>query len=92
LTLFCDAPEPWKIFASLRAIERNEGTLFKQFYSRRPGYQRAVNDTVVRSSIMSGVDRLLRLKWPVTLVPALPWSSDEFPGVQENATQSFKKF
>ena len=92
LTLFCDSPEPWKIFANLRAVEKNQDALFKSFYSRRPGYQRAVSDSSTRESIVSGVDKLLRLKWPTTLVPALPWSPSEFPGVQQNAARSFKKF
>jgi len=92
LVLFCDSPEPWKVFANLRAIDKSDASLFKEFYSRRPGYQQIASDSNIRDSIVSGVSKLLNDDWPTTLIPALPWSTDDFPGVPDNAVKSFEKF
>lgn len=90
LALFVDAPEPWKIFANLRAIMKDETTLFRAFYSKRKGYKEVTGKKATRSAVLKAVAALDSNQWPTTLFPALPWNSDptEFPGVPETASAS----
>jgi len=86
LTLFVDAPEPARIHASLRAVERNNDQLFKDLYSLRPGFR-----TANKKSVLRGADILLRKSWPKTIYPALPIDQSIFssPGIPENMGSSF---
>jgi hypothetical protein len=76
LALFIDAPEPGKIFAGLRAVQRDEKQLFKPFYSRRSGYWASMRDEKQRLRIVDAALRLSTGKWPKTLWPTLPWYRD----------------
>jgi hypothetical protein len=90
LTLFIDAPEPWKIFANIRAIEKNDHTLFKSFYAKRKGYKTVTESSSERDRVVQAITSLGTSQWPTTLFPALPWNGNasEFAGVPENAARS----
>lgn len=90
LMTFIDAPEPWKIFANFRAIEKNSQTLFKDFYSKRKGYLQVAGNADVRRHIIDAVMSLNNDPWSTTLYPQLPWSEDasKFSGVPDNASSS----
>jgi hypothetical protein len=90
LMTFIDAPEPWKIFANFRAIEKNSQTLFKDFYSKRKGYIQVTSNSEIRKHIVDAVMSLNNDPWATTLYPCLPWAEDasKFSGVPENASSS----
>jgi len=90
LALFVDAPEPGKIFAGLRSIERKPKQLFKPFYSRRIGYKLAAQDGAVSARVLDGALHLLHKPWPKTVWPTLPWYSNpaEIVGVRETMRAS----
>jgi hypothetical protein len=90
LMTFIDAPEPWKIFANFRAIEKNSQTLFKDFYSKRKGYLQVAGNADIRKHIVNAVMLLSNDPWAATLYPRLPWGGDAstFSGVPENAYSS----
>ena len=74
LVLFLDAPEPKKVWAGIRAIEKNPDTLVKDFYSKRSEYTKAKSPEVFER-IMSAIEYLYNDRWPTTLFPSLPWVS-----------------
>lgn len=76
LRLFIDTPEPSRITANLRALEKDISQIFKSFYSLRKHYRDVVPNESVKSAIANGVDRLRSSEWPSTLYPATPWSED----------------
>ena len=90
LRLFIDAPEPWKIFANLRAVEKDGDKLFKKFYSRRKGYSAMVESSSLREQVLTGAAVLSNDAWSPTAFPRLPWSDDTsvLLGVPENAVPS----
>lgn len=75
LALFIDAPEPFKITASLKSCLTGKTSLLKDFYSKRRQFSVFKNDTEARTEVMDFIDFLFRKEWPVTLYPSLPWSS-----------------
>lgn len=77
LRLFIDTPEPARITANLRALEKDVSQVFKSFYSLRKQYRDVATSDVVKSSIADGADRLRSSEWPLTLYPATPWSDDK---------------
>jgi hypothetical protein len=90
LSLFIDGPEPWKIFANLRAIEKDGTRLIKPFYSRRKGYNAVVKSDARREHVLRGASILLNNDWPSTVYPRLPWADDTMsvPGIPANALKS----
>lgn len=90
LTLFIDAPEPWKVFANIRAIEKDERALFKSFYSKRKGFKTVTESSSERDRIVQVINALGTSEWPTTLFPALPWNGNpqEFAGVPQNAASA----
>lgn len=90
LALFIDAPEPGKIFAGLRSVERKPKQLFKSFYSRRSGYKLVTQDSSASARVLDGALHLLHMPWPKTIWPTLPWYSDpaEVVGVRETVRTS----
>lgn len=75
LTLLIDAPQVSQITASLNAILAKPENLTKTFYSKRKGFNHAVDEST-KSRFLKIVDRLLTGNWPVTIYPKLPWGSD----------------
>lgn len=71
-----DAPEPYKLWAGIRAIANNPDDLVKSFYSKRSEFDKAVNPTNL-SRIQSVVSDLYENTWEQTLCPSLPWSKKE---------------
>jgi len=90
LALFIDAPEPGKIFAGLRSIQRDPQKLFKPFYSRRSGYSLALADEGAKERVIESALGLLTAKWPTTLWPTLPWYKDasDIVGVRDGLKHS----
>lgn len=90
LVLFIDAPEPWKVFANIRAIEKDSQTLFKSFYAKRKGHKMILEAQGERDRVIRAIDVLGASQWPLTLFPALPWNNNalHFPGVLQNAAES----
>lgn len=89
MTMFSDTPEPWKIFANLRAIERDENALFKPFYSRRPSYSKMKQGTLEKDRVLSAVEKLQSSEWRRVIYPTLPWKMSDLPGVPDNLKSSF---
>lgn len=75
LVLFIDAPEPGKIHASLRSINKNPDSLIKSLYARRPGYSAITTDKAHADKIAKIIETLTYEPWRKTLIPVLPWST-----------------
>lgn len=90
LFLFIDAPEPGKIFASLRSVHKQSFRLYADIYQKRDSYKIAKTNKAVQKKILNSVDFLLNSQWPVTFYPALPWMTDGLnaPGFLNNASSS----
>jgi hypothetical protein len=71
-----DAPEPYKLWAGIRAIANNPDDLVKNFYSKRSEFDKAINPANL-SRIQSVVSGLYESTWEQTLCPSLPWSKKE---------------
>lgn len=74
LTLFIDAPDPNNITRGLASVARNSDALFKDFFKARKDYE-LVKEPKYRLKILNACGLLATKEWPVTLVPALPWST-----------------
>ena len=74
LAVFIDAPDPYKIPASLKSCYLNISDLQKEFYSRRKQYKIFSSDKDLAEEVYQFVEHLHRNVWPTTLYPALPWS------------------
>lgn len=74
LALFLDAPEPFKLQASLKSCYLNISDMQKSFYSRRKNYAEMTSDLGFASEVYSFIEFLYKRPWPVTLFSALPWS------------------
>ena len=77
LVLFLDSPDPNNITRALSSIERNPKSFTKEFFSNRRGFEEAVHDMRIRSSIFSAMNKLSKEEWPKTVVPAFPWTKEE---------------
>jgi hypothetical protein len=75
LILFIDAPEPYKLQASLKSVSMNVADLTKDFYGRRKSYSDLVDNSELRAEVYEFCEFLYTQEWPVTLFPALPWSN-----------------
>lgn len=72
LTLFIDAPEPEKVYASLKSASKNyDVRLFKSFYAKRKDF----STSSIVSKIVNAVEFLLNDTWPSVLYPMLPWDT-----------------
>ena len=76
LMLFIDAPEPYKIQASLKSCHLNVSDLQKDFYRMRKFYSDFVGDLEFQREVYEFVDYLYTQTWPALLFPAFPWSTD----------------
>lgn len=90
LALFIDAPEPFKIPASLKSCYLNISDLQKDFYSRRKEYKTFTSSPELAKEVYDFNEFLYRRPWPVTLYPALPWSesgaiTSAIPNVSEKS-------
>lgn len=74
LALFLDAPEPYKLQASLKSCYLNISDIQKDFYSRRKNYKEMTSNPELASEVYSFIEFLYKKPWPVTLFSALPWS------------------
>jgi len=77
LLLFIDAPEPYKIQASIKSCYLNVSDLQKPFYKMRRSYHEFVAREDVQSEVYEFIDFLYTQNWPALLFPAFPWSTDE---------------
>lgn len=75
LTLLVDAPEPYKIWTSLKTVERSTESLVKPFYKNRYEYAKAT-EPAHHERLVKTVRNLLNNPWPKTVYAALPWSED----------------
>jgi hypothetical protein len=69
-----DAPEPHKLWASIRALANNPKDLVKDFYQKRPEFENVVNNSDELDRLHSVLVDLYENQWEKTLVPAFPWS------------------
>ena len=88
LAVFIDAPDPYKIPASLKSCYLNISDLQKEFYSRRKQYRIFSSDPELAEEVYQFVEYLHRNVWPTTLYPALPWSQSSaitsvIPNIEE---------
>jgi hypothetical protein len=89
LALFLDAPEPFKIQASLKSCYLNISDLQKDFYSNRKNYKEVVASPELALEIYSFIEYLHKRPWPTTLFSAFPWSEPSsitsvIPNIEES--------
>jgi hypothetical protein len=77
LSLFIDAPEQYKLQASLKSVSLNVADLSKDFYQRRKSYSHLISDAEFRAEVHEFNEFLFSERWPTTLYPAFPWSNSE---------------
>jgi hypothetical protein len=77
LSLFIDAPEQYKLQASIKSVHMNISDLSKDFYQRRKSYLDLVTNPELRAEIYEFNEFLYSEQWPTTLYPAFPWSTSE---------------
>lgn len=75
LSLFLDAPEPYKVWASLKSCYNNFSDLEKPFYSKRKEYKEFLNDDV-NNQVKSFIEYLYTDLWVKTYYPTFPWSTN----------------
>lgn len=90
LALFIDAPEPFKIMASLKSCLSGKTSLLKDFYSKRKEFGIFQRDMESRKEVIEFIEFLYKNEWPVTLYPSLPWSSNlsiisDIPNIGEDS-------
>lgn len=89
MTMFCDTPAPWKVFANLRAIDKDSESLFKPFYRQRPQFSRVSASGADRERVLRGAQKLIDGSWNKTIYPALPWSPPDVQGIPAEHQSSF---
>lgn len=77
LVLFVDAPEPYKIQASIKSCYLNISDLQKNFYQMRKFYSEFVSNKNFQKEVYEFIEFLHTQEWPTLLYPTLPWSNDE---------------
>ena len=77
LSLFIDAPEQYKLQASLKSVTLNVADLSKDFYQRRKSYSHLISDIDFRNEVREFNEFLYSERWPTTFYPAFPWSTPE---------------
>jgi hypothetical protein len=75
LALFIDAPEPYKLQASLKSVSLNVADLTKEFYQRRKSYSHLVGNPEVKADVYEFNEFLYTQEWPTTYFPSFPWSN-----------------
>lgn len=75
LALFIDAPEPFKIMASLKSVDSGVSSLTKPFYEKRKEFKTFKTDEISRQEVMSFNEFLYKQEWPTTIYPSLPWNT-----------------
>ncbi len=76
LTLLLDTPDAKKVATNLKVVSANPETLTKRFFSYRKGYAQACVATK-RAHLVRTVEVLATSDWPTTIVPALPWQTQD---------------
>ena len=91
LRLFVDAPEPTKIHASLRSIDKENSRLVKQLYSSRKEFKEVTQNKKSKDKVLAGAKILLSEKWQKTIYPKLPVDQcvSDSPGIPESMSSSF---
>jgi hypothetical protein len=84
-----DAPEPHRLWSGIRAIANNPSDLIKDFYSKRPEYEK-VSEPEEFERLYSVIVDLYEGTWEKTIAPAFPWSNesnltDYIPNLKERS-------
>lgn len=77
LVLFVDAPEPYKIQASLKSCYLNVSDLQKDFYQMRRSYHEFISSEDLQREVYGFIDFLYTQEWPTLIYPAFPWFPQE---------------
>ena len=77
LFLFIDAPEPYKIQASLKSCYLNVSDLQKDFYSNRKFFSEFTEYLEFQEEVYQFIEFLYTEEWPTLLYPAFPWFPQE---------------
>jgi len=77
LIVFIDAPEPYKLQASIKSCYLNVSDLKKDFYSRRNNYDELLTDSEFSADVYSFIKYLYTQQWPTTIFSSLPWSDEQ---------------
>lgn len=72
LVLFVDAPEPYKLWAGIRAFSKKPEEVLKPFYANRYEYKEVQEDPKIFSAVLEAVNYLYTQQWPLTLYPSSP--------------------
>jgi hypothetical protein len=78
LILFIDAPEPYKIQASLKSCYLNVSDLQKDFYKMRKFYDQFVGEGKAQNEVYEFIETLYTQEWPTLVYPAFPWSDSDY--------------
>jgi hypothetical protein len=89
LALFLDAPEPFKIAASLKSCYLNISDLKKDFYRNRKNYKELIASPELALEVSSFIEYLHKKQWPTTIFSAFPWSeptsiTSVIPNIEES--------
>lgn len=77
LFLYVDAPEPYKIQASLKSCYLNISDIQKDFYQRRKLYDDFTENLDFQNEVYEFIEFLYTNEWPTLLYPAFPWFPQE---------------
>ncbi len=72
--IFFDAPDPVLVFQSYKSVLKNPNILTKSLYSTREGYQKIVDDSSYRNSVLETLEYLLEGNYDI-IYPSLPYYS-----------------
>lgn len=77
LSFLIDTDLPGKISAGIRSLQKDRDQLIKPFYSTRREYKDFLSDASLQSFASAAIDFLGSdtASWPMSVFPALPWSS-----------------
>jgi hypothetical protein len=75
LSLFIDAPEPYKISASLKSVYTGKSSLLKDFYSMRKNHSEMNSNKEFKGEVLDFLTHLHKGRWENTIFPTLPWSA-----------------
>ena len=77
LRLVVDAPDPLKMESANQAIVDHPKNLTKDFFSYRKEYSKVLSDSELRARLIQAADHLCNDPWPTTIVPQLPWQTEQ---------------
>lgn len=76
LIILTDSPEPYKLWAGIRAVANKPSELLKPFYIRRYEYMDVMKNSD-ESRLVDTVVDLYKNEWPSVIYPSNPWITSD---------------